>query len=362
MRRREFLAAIGAAAVARFPAPSPIGAGEDPPVPRAAALPRWRGFNLLEKFKGERNRPFRERDFEWMARWGLNFVRLPMDYTAWTDRARPRELHERVLKEIDQAVEWGRQHGIHVNLNLHRAPGYCVNPPAEKLDLWSSGEAVDLFAYQWRRLAERYRGLSSRHVSFDLLNEPKDMDESGYVKVMRQAIAAIREVDPARLILVDGLAWGRKPVMSLLGDRVAQSTRGYDPMEISHYRASWVGGSDRWPEPTWPLVRGGEVWDRERYHREKILPWKELEARGGGVHVGEWGAYNRTPHAVALAWMKDLLALWKEAGWGWALWNLRGSFGIVDSARRDVEYEGFEGHLLDRKMLELVRSDGAESS
>jgi len=37
--------------------------------------------------------------------------------------------------------------------------------------------------------------------------------------------------------------------------------------------------------------------------------------------------------------MGDFLSLWKEAGWGWALWNLRGDFGILDSGRTDVKYE-----------------------
>ena len=51
--------------------------------------------------------------------------------------------------------------------------------------------------------------------------------------------------------------------------------------------------------------------------------------------------------AVALAWMEDCLSLWKDAGWGFALWNLRGSFGVLDSERADVEYENFKGHKLD---------------
>jgi len=74
-----------------------------------------------------------------------------------------------------------------------------------------------------------------------------------------------------------------------------------------------------------------------------------------GVHVGEWGAFNRTPHKVVLAWMRDCLALWKEAGWGWALWNLRGGFGVLDSQRADVEYEDFRGQKLDRQMLALLQ-------
>ena len=68
------------------------------------------------------------------------------------------------------------------------------------------------------------------------------------------------------------------------------------------------------------------------------------------------GAYQYTPHRVVLDWMRDGLDLWKEAGWGWALWNFRGGFGVLDSHRRDVAYEDLKGHKLDRRMLDLLRS------
>jgi endoglucanase len=116
-------------------------------------------------------------------------------------------------------------------------------------------------------------------------------------------------------------------------------------------------GADKWPEPTWPLVDDkGQRWDRARLRRERIVPWQALAEKGVGVHVGEWGAHHFTPHAVVLAWMRDWLAVWKEAGWGWALWNLRGSFGVLDSGRRDVTYDDFHGHRLDRPMLDVLRS------
>jgi len=90
--------------------------------------------------------------------------------------------------------------------------------------------------------------------------------------------------------------------------------------------------------------------------RRTIQPWQELEARGMGVLVGECGAYNKTPHPVVLAWLRDVLALWQDAGWGWALWNLRGSFGVLDSRRADVRYEQWDGHQLDRALLDLLRA------
>jgi len=345
MERREFLklaAGVGLAAVAR---------GADPKTGVDwTRLPRWRGFNLLEKFTAGRKAPFVESDFAWIKEFGFDFVRLPMDYRTWTDPSDMRKLDEKVLKEIDQAVAWGKQYGIHVNLNFHRAPGYCVNPPKEPIDLWTDPKARELCAFHWAHFAERYRGIPNREVSFDLLNEPARIPVPSYVEVVRVLVEAIRAKDPDRLIIADGLSWGRDPVEELIPLRVAQSTRGYDPMRITHHKAGWVSGSDKWAEPTWPL----DGTDKEKIRADRIAPWKKLEARGVGVHVGEWGVFNRTPHAVALAFMRDMLSLWKEAGWGWALWNFRGGFGILDSDRSDVKYEDWRGRKLDREMLELL--------
>ena len=91
------------------------------------------------------------------------------------------------------------------------------------------------------------------------------------------------------------------------------------------------------------------LWERA------IRPFEDLERGGVGIMVGEFGAYRFTPHTVVLAWMRDCLENWKRAGWGWALWNFRGDFGVLDSDRPDVRYERWEGHLLDREMLELLQ-------
>ena len=368
INRREFVGAAAGAALA-FGASAAGGAellaAASAESPTYSKLPRWRGFNLLEKFDAHHNRPFKEEDFALIAEWGFDFVRLPMSYLCWTEPSDWLRLREPPLKEVDEAVELGRQHRVHVNLNLHRAPGYCVNPPKEPLDLWTDETALDACAFHWGHLAKRYKGIPSSRVSFDLLNEPSDVKPEQYEHVVRRLVEAIRAEDPDRLVIADGLKWGNEPVPQLADLHIAQSTRGYAPSRISHYQASWVEGADKWPEPTWPLTvvttdkeghEHREFWDKDHLRQKQIEPWKKLQSKGVGVHVGEWGAHNRTPHEVVLAWMADYLELWKEAGWGWSLWNLQGSFGVIDSGRKDVQYESWRGKRLDRKMLELLRA------
>jgi len=352
MNRRHFVkAATGWALLAGRAA----AADRRPADPTAAKLPRWRGFNLLEKFHG-RNDRFAEEDFAWIAEWGFDFVRLPMDYRCWIEGGDWTKFREATLREVDEAVRLGQKHRVHVNLNFHRAPGYTVATPPEARSLWTDEEALRVCALHWGHFARRYQGIPNTQLSFNLLNEPAQITEAVYVRVAQRLVEAIRAEDARRLIIADGLRWGRDPVPGLAGLGIAQSTRGYDPMQLSHYQASWVRGADQYPAPTWPLRTGGQpVWDKARLRHDRIAPWQALEQKGVGVHVGEWGAFQRTPHPVVLAWMRDCLALWQEAGWGWALWNFRGPFGILDSARADVAYESFRGHKLDRLMLELLQ-------
>ncbi len=321
-----------------------------------AKLPRWRGFNLLEKFHYDwSNTSFVKTDLEWIAELGFNFVRLPMDYRCWTERTDWTKMKEPVLQEIDKAIQWCNEFGIHVCLNFHRAPGYTVASPPEPVSLWTDETAQKVCAWHWRQFAKRYKGISNRNLSFNLLNEPAGVSAEVHRQVVERIVSEIRTEDENRLTICDGREWGNTPPEELIGLKVAAATRGYLPFTLTHYRAEWASGSDRWSEPTWPHKEGSTLWDQDRIRSVAIEPWKRLERKGIGVMVGEFGCYNRTPHEVVLRWMESCLRLWKEAGWGWALWNFRGSFGILDSGRSDVVYENWRGHKLDRKMLDLLQ-------
>jgi aryl-phospho-beta-D-glucosidase BglC (GH1 family) len=517
MQRRDVLKLGLASGLAGFsPLSSDVPAEERKLLSGAVynRLPQWRGFNLLEKFNGRNNR-FVEDDFRWISGFGFNFVRLPMDYRMWIKDNDWRKIDERVLDEIDEAVQFGEKYGIHVNINFHRAPGYTVAKPAEPKSVWTDTEALEVCLLHWRTFAKRYKGVSNDLVSFNLFNEPDRVEPvlAQCVAAHKAIIKGIREEDSNRLIICDGYEWGNKPFFDLADQKVAQATRGYVPMEISHYKASWIG-VDNWadhPVPAWPFISGnglllsdskreikeefrgalvisglfpnktklrlkvgtvsgttsfvvlaggktifehqfkpqageGEwktavfkkewniyqnIYDRDyetvipagtqnlefrvtqgdwltlkqlavwsenakqetvvhllpdwqqppakfqyrelerkaeltgnvkdkTWLRNRLEAWKKLQEQGCGVMVGEFGAHSLCPHDVVLCWLADCLENWREAGWGYALWNFRGGFGVMDSERTDVNYENFHGHKLDRKMLKLLQGNSQE--
>lgn len=337
------------------------------------SLPRWRGFNLLEMYSAEGMQSYREEDFRWIADWGFDFVRLPLSYTHWVKKSDPSCIdHDgAALNSLDCAVELADRHGLHVCLNFHRAPGYSVNrEQREPFNLWKHDAALDAFCAHWQMLAQRYASISSRRLSFDLLNEPPParvpfmarltggMSRVRHESVMRAAVAAIREVDPTRLIILDGVNYGRQPCPELADlPNVAQSCRAYEPFELSHYRAPWIPWSGRWRRPAWPLRRDsfGRRWTRARLENV-YAPWAEMLTLGVGVHCGEAGCFHHTPHNVFLAWLRDVLEVLAEHGIGWALWNFRGPFGVLDSGRSDVSYAHWHGHQLDASLLALLQA------
>jgi aryl-phospho-beta-D-glucosidase BglC (GH1 family) len=466
-----------------------------------------KGFNLLGKYDvGWSNKGFQEEEFIIVKDLGFNFVRLPLDYRTYTQSGNWNVFLEDEIAEIDKAVEWGKKYGIHVCICIHRAPGYCVNPsdlPANQdLDLWTDLSAQEAFVNHWAYFAKRYKDVPYDELSFNLVNEPPDMNEASYVKVMQKAIKKIQSINPDRVIFVDGLILSRKIIPSLKNSKnIIQAIHVYDPITLTHYKASWVEGSDTWPVPFWPMTDisqylygpwqnayqtslvfegaflkdtqitinvqqvsvqstmqikldasevynkaftcsadPGEDWTkiiltqwgyqnisgkdysavlpsdgtrltisnidgdwmtfnkisiRSGANEIVIIPsntaWgskqntykitsegkitdtdgnpvlalntldknlKSAKTDGIPVMIQEFGVYNQTPHNVALAYLTDVVSILNKNKIGFAMWNMIGSMGIINSDRADCTYEPYWGLQIDREMTTILQSTG----
>lgn len=354
-------------------------------------LPRWRGFNLLDFYtskplilprQNSRNRS-NEEDFKWMSDWGFDFVRIPVQYPCYINfdpgadkekRILPEEVlsfNEQAIEEIEKLVFMANKYGMHVSLNLHRVPGFCINAGFnEPFNLWKDDTAQMALYAHWEMWAKRFKDISGKKLSFDLINEPcfrEDMnDQFGkrtaipgdlYRKIVQGCLDVILKYNAERLVLADGNNGGGAVTPELKDLKVAQSCRGYHPGSVSHYRAPWVWKNpDDAPKPVWPGIIGNKEYNRKSLE-DFYRPWIELAAQGVGVHCGECGCYRETPHEVFLAWISDVLGILTENNIGWAFWNFKGDFGVLNSGRKDVEYEDWYGNKLDRKMLEVLKKN-----
>ncbi|MEJ7901369.1 MAG: hypothetical protein WKF63_05945, partial [Thermomicrobiales bacterium] len=70
----------------------------------------------------------------------------------------------------------------------------------------------------------------------------------------------------------------------------------------------------------WPQLDAHPGTARDRASLEAIYaPWVDLATQGVGVHCGEGGAHQFTPHPVVLAWFEDVLAILTGHNIGYAL-------------------------------------------
>jgi hypothetical protein len=167
-------------------------------------------------------------------------------------------------------------------------------------------------------------------------------------------VAAIRAIDPNREIVIDGLGGGYLAMPELANAGVTHSGRGYHPMPVSHHQATWWADHAHAPAPKYPgLIWHGHWWNRASL-RSAYKAWRAVEKRGAEVHIGEFGCFNRTPNDVAFRWLKDLMSIYKEFQWGFALWNFQGAFGIIEHGRPGAKYECLYGYNVDRPLLDLM--------
>jgi hypothetical protein len=321
------------------------------------------GFNFLWIYTTEWNTRPLEPDLkalDFLQETGFNFVRIPTDYKFWISNFEYTNPDESRLKAIDGYLAACSERNLHMSLNIHRGPGYCINNNEQERDnLWLDQKAQDGFVFQWEMFAKRYKGTPSSKLSFDLLNEPPSIGQYGMTRenhaaIMRRTVAAIRAIDPDREVVIDGLDCGNLAMPELSDLNVVHSGRGYQPAPISHYGATWVPHFDTLPKPKYPgLDWGNKIWNKETL-RDCYRPWLELQETGTPIHIGECGCFNQTPNDVALRWFTDLFALYKEFGWGFALWQFEGHFGIIKHGRPGARYETLHGYQVDMDLLDLI--------
>jgi hypothetical protein len=344
----------------------------NPRFSEASVNPRWWGFNLQylfsqdkvwdKYFPDNRNFDLIERNLDWIAGWGFNFVRLPMDYRLLFQRGEVR--FGRNESVLDRVVDGCRVRGLHLNLAFHTAPGYSIHhlvPGREHHfgrinTLFHDKKKQHAFAAMWGLVAQRYAGASSRDLSFNLVNEPCARRIDGeFLEGVSEVTAAcsrrIWELSPERSIVVDlvlNIAKWNPP----RDPRYLYAVRGYDPLAFTCRGCPWVDlpiTMDDYPFESGTIRYG---------HRHLEADYERTMAQFDGLplHCSEMGVFNLNESAAVMRWYRDVLGLLTARQIGFALWNLTGPFGILDNGMPGARTKSWHGHRLDTGLLDVLRS------
>lgn len=149
-------------------------------------------------------------DIQLLKRSGMNSVRIPIHYKYFlTDDAEG-------LRLLDRVIEWAREAGLYVVIDMHCAPGGQTGANID--DSWGypwiydDPQAQQLAISIWKRVAAHYRD-SETVLGYDLLNEPiphfpeLKKYNSRLEPLYRRIVAGIREVDKNHIVILGGAQW-----------------------------------------------------------------------------------------------------------------------------------------------------------
>ncbi len=157
-------------------------------------------------------------DIEYIAATGSNTIRLPFHYKLFTDEDyMGLTANQDGFARVDSVVEWCRDNGLYLILDMHDAPG---GQTGDNIDdsygypwLFESERAQQLMCDIWVKIAEKYKD-EPVILGYELFNEPiahyfenKDELNAKLEPVQKRAVAAIRKVDPDHIILLGGAQW-----------------------------------------------------------------------------------------------------------------------------------------------------------
>jgi len=175
-----------------------------------------------------RDRFVQEGDVKFIKSVGFNTVRVPLHYGLFmTDDG---ILQGPGWALLDRLVGWAHEAGLYVIPDLHAAPGGQTginhdDGPGYPLMFYLPHDQ-DLTVKLWRAIAERYRS-EPAILGYDLLNEPiAPYHDTSTLNprlepFYKRVTAAIREVDPERIVFLEGGQWASN--LDMLGPPFARN-------------------------------------------------------------------------------------------------------------------------------------------
>ena len=234
-----------------------------------------------------------EQDIRFIKAAGFNTVRVPLHWRLFVEPGNAAADHFAGpgWALLDRLVQWCREAGLRVIVDLHAAPGGQTgvnhdDGPGFPLAFYVPRYrqlTIDL----WRALAAHYRN-EPAVLGYDLLNEPiSPYNDENYLNprlepLYRDIVAAIRGVDPNHVVLLAGAQWSTN---------FAVFDRPFDGNAVYTYHKFWA-------RPT----------------RDAVQSYVNFAGRWNvPLLIGETGEYNND-------WNEKFRRLNERFGIGWCFW------------------------------------------
>lgn len=281
-----------------------------------------------------------EADIKDIASWGVDHVRLPIDYNLLEkEDGTPIDSG---FDYIDNAVEWCRENGLNIVIDLHKTAGFSFDKGENESGFFEDEAFQERFIRLWKRIAERY-AVSDSTIAFELLNEVTEQKYSStWNIVIRRCVDEIHRLAPHNYILVGGY-WQNSPdaipdLEKPANDKVVFNFHCYDPMKFTHQGAYWYEGMDT---SFRMKLDECEIKITEEFFLERFARAAETaEKYGVSLYCGEYGVIDLAEPEDILEWYKAINAAFEKLGISRSAWSYKEmNFGLSDKRMDGVREE-----------------------
>lgn len=280
-----------------------------------------------------------ESDFEKIASWGLDHVRIPVDYNILENA--DGTYKEDGFDRIAGALTFCRKYHLNMVIDLHKTAGFSFDDYSEnEHGFFESVDFQERFYRLWEEIA-RHFGTYSDCVAFELLNEVTDKSYiTVWNQVVRKCIARIRKIAPDTLILV-GSYWNNsasavKDLDPPFDDKVIYNMHCYEPLKFTHQGAYWTDMINR--EDRVSFTESGST--PEFFDSMFASAIQKAQENHTELYCGEYGVIDIASPEDTLAWYQTIHSVFEKYGIARCAWSYKEmDFGLSDSRMDTVREE-----------------------
>lgn len=318
--------------------------------------PIYRGFNVDALW-------VTQQDINDLALTGANIARVSFNNLPIQDKTAPYALNPVALAKLDQILTWCQAVNVRVIIDPHTFPGINLNVTTMPDDpIWNDFAFHTRIISFWNDISLRYKNRGPVIFGYDLLNEPNILASAAkggpgdWNLLVQKLVTAIRVNDKDRYLVVEAMGkklvsgrWvncidGLDDLVLPKDSRLIVSPHMYLPLKFTHQGVfSYFNKTYNYPADIDCIH-----WDIAEL-RKVLQPVIRIQKKYNvPIFIGEFSAV-RSLGDSGNAYLRDLIDICEENGWGWAYHSFRAA-PVWDAEMSNIDAKDVKRYAVTPRM------------
>lgn len=303
----------------------------------------------------------KEEDIKKISLWGLDHIRLPVDYEVFQDKEGV--FIEEGFSRVEKLMDWCTKYELNVVLDLHKTFGFSFDSGEGENGFFENLEYQERFYQLWEKLAGRFSKYKDK-IAFELLNEVTEKKYSDtWNGIIDKCIKVIRKYTKETKIIIGGYFNNSIAALPDLinpeDDNIVYTFHCYEPIIFTHQGAYWIQEMDKnfrtgincsynelekmskknlaYTAVDFSKFKSESIFSKEFFSELLSQAVRIAEERGHALYCGEYGVINLAQEGDTLNWYKMICSAFDDFHIGRAAWSYKEmDFGFIDKHMENI--------------------------